>query len=433
MMRGVHHVHSVCRLPGVVLAAILAASGCLASFAAEAGGERGELRLKDGDVVALCGDSITSAGAYPLFLEMYGLVCRPEPKVTWLNFGRWGETARQFPPAMDASVLPAKPTVATICYGMNNCRSGRVIPEAGARGWADGEIMAVVRKFKEAGVRVIVLASPGCIDSTHFTLAQSKPPEPGPIEATQKNLAMLRDEARRLAAAEGLVFADMHAPMVEVMSKAKEKYGAGYAFAGGGGDGVHPGRAGHLVMTWVMLKALGYDGEIGTITVDFGQGGKAAASEGHKVLSAAGGAVEIESSRYPFCFLPDPNRPKDDKSANATTTVCDLFPFNRDLNRLTLVVKGARGRLKVTWGAQSREFEAAALEKGVNLAAEFVENPFRGQFAKILAAMEERNQCRRWLAREHKGDAGMQKRLDRALENMKVVPVRHTIKIEPAK
>jgi hypothetical protein len=225
----------------------------------------------------------------------------------------------------------------------------------------------------------------------------------------------------------------MHTPMVDVMAKAKEKYGAGYAFAGGGGDGVHPGRAGHLVMTWVMLKALGYDGDIGTITVDLGQGGKATATDGHKVLSSAGGSVEIESSRYPFCFLPDPNRPKEEKSANATTTVAGLFPFNQDLNRLTLVVKGGTGRLKVTWGTQSKEFDAAAREKGVNLAAEFVDNPFRGQFAKILAAMAERNQCRRWLAREYKGDAGMQKRLERALENMKVVPVKHTIKVEPVR
>ncbi|HOX04808.1 MAG TPA: GDSL-type esterase/lipase family protein [Planctomycetota bacterium] len=416
-----------------VAACLLLATVPVRAAAGEAAGAKPELKLKEGDIVALCGDSITSAGAYPLFMEMYQLVCRPEPKATLLNFGRWGETARQFPPVMDKDVLPAKPTVATICYGMNNCRSGKVMAEAGAKGWADGEILAVVKKFREAGVRVIVLASPGCIDSTHFTLSQSAPPQPGPIEATQKNLSMLRDEAKRLAAAEGLVFADMHTPMVEVMAKAKEKYGTGYAFAGGGGDGVHPGRAGHLVMAWVMLKALGYDGEIGTITVDLAQGGKAEASAGHKVLSAAAGSVELESARYPFCFLSDPNRPKEDKSANATTTVADLFPFNQDLNRLTLVVKGGTGRLKVTWGTQSKEFEAAALEKGVNLAAEFMDNPFRGPFAKVLAGMEERNQCRRWLANEHKGDAGMQKRLDRALENMKVVPVKHTIKVEPAK
>jgi len=392
-----------------------------------------DLKLKDGDVVALCGDSITSAGMYPLFMEIYGLACQPEPKVTLMNFGRWGETARQFPPVMDSSVLPAKPSVATICYGMNNCRSGKVMGEASAQGWADGEILSVVKKFKEAGVRIIVLASPGCVDSTHFTLSQSKPAEPGPIEATQKNLSMLRDQARRLAEAESLIFADMHTPMIEVMAKAKAKYGDGYPFAGGGGDGVHPGRAGHLVMAWVMLKALGYDGQIGTITVDLGQGGMAKASTGHAVRSAAGGAVELESTRYPFCFLNDPYRPAEKNSANATTTVHDLFPFNQDLNRLVLVVKGGKGRIKVTWGAQSREFDAVTLERGINLAAEFIENPFRAPFSKILTALSERNQCRKWLVGEHKGSESMQKRLEKAIEDTKVVPVRHTIWIETVK
>lgn len=391
-----------------------------------------ELSLKDGDIVALCGDSITSAGNYPLFMEIYQMACGPRFHATFVNCGRWGECAGDFPKSWDKDFLPAKSTVVTICYGMNNCRSGKVMSEDRAKSWADSEILTLVKKCREIGVRVIVLASPGCIDSTHFTLSQSKPPDPGPIEATQKNLSMLRDQAKRLAASEGLVFADVHTPMVEVMARAKEKYGASYPFAGGGGDGVHPGRAGHLVMAWAMLKALGYDGQIGTITVDLSQGGKATASEDHKVLSVTGGTVDLESTRYPFCFLPDPYRPTNTNSANATTTVRDLFSFNQDLNRMMLVVKGGVGRLTVTWGAQSRTFDAATLAKGVNLAAEFSENPFRAPFAKILAALSERNQCRKWLAGEHKGSEGMQKRLEKAIEDTKVVPVRHTIKIEPA-
>jgi lysophospholipase L1-like esterase len=413
------------RMRAVAAAFLLVGSASLS--AADTG--RPELQLKDGDVVALCGDSITSAGSYPLFLELYQTVCQPAPRVTLLNFGRWGETARQLPPIMDATVLPSKPTVATICYGMNNCRSGKVMSDEAAKGWADGEILAVVKKFRDAGTRVIVLASPGCIDSTHFTLSQSKPPEPGPIEATQKNLSLLRDQAKRLAGAEKLIFADMHTPMVDVMAKAKARYGAAYAFAGGGGDGVHPGRAGHLVMTWVLLKALGYDGSIGTITLDLATG-KAAATEGHTVIAATADRVEVESARYPFCFLPDPNHPAATNSANATTTVCDLFPFNEDLNRFTLIVKGGTGKYRVTWGTRTREFDAAALANGINLAAEFIDSPFCGPFAKIQSALEERNQCKRWLANEYKGNAGIQQRFERAVERAKVVPVKHAIRIE---
>ena len=65
---------------------------------------------------------------------------------------------------------------------------------------------------------------------------------------------------------EGVVFANVLDPMIDVMTKAKAKYGHDYHLAGG--DGVHPDRNGHLVMAYAFLKALGCDGNIGSITVD---------------------------------------------------------------------------------------------------------------------------------------------------------------------
>ncbi len=66
----------------------------------------------------------------------------------------------------------------------------------------------------------------------------------------------------------------------------------------------------------------------------------------------------------------------------------EFFPFNQDLNRLTLVVTGAAAekKYKVTWGKESKEFTGEALGKGINLAAEFLENPFADAFAKSVDA-----------------------------------------------
>ena len=147
-----------------------------------------------------------------------------------------------------------------------------------------------------------------------------------------KTLGEERDIAKEVAAKEGVVFADVFDPMVDVMTKAKAKYGKKYHVAGG--DGVHPGHNGHLVMAYAFLKALGVDGNIGTITVDLATG-NADATDGHKVLSAGQGTVEIESTRYPFCFYGDK---LDDP--NSTKGVLEFLPFNQELNRLTLVVKG---------------------------------------------------------------------------------------------
>ncbi len=95
------------------------------------------------------------------------------------------------------------------------------------------------------------------------------------------------------------------------------------------------------------------------------------------MVSCRDGVVELESSRYPFCFYGDPSK------TSATSGVIEFFPFNQDLNRLTLVVKEPAGRYKVTWGKTSKEFSAEQLSTGINLAAEFIDNPFSEPFQKV--------------------------------------------------
>ena len=223
-------------------------------------------------------------------------------------------------------------------------------------------------------MRTIVIGSPGCVDTDKFR---------GPKFSAvyNKTLGELRDIAREVAEANGVAFADVHTPMMEAMKKAKAKYGKEYHV--GGGDGVHPDANGHLVMAYAFLKALGCDGDIGKITVDLGAN-KATAEHGHKVLSCDGGKVEIESTRYPFCFSGDP------KTTSATTGMIEFIPFNQDLNRFTLVVENAPAdKCKVTWGKSSKEFSKDQLAKGINLAAEFIDNPFSEPFRKVDAAVRE--------------------------------------------
>ena len=65
-----------------------------------------------------------------------------------------------------------------------------------------------------------------------------------------------------------------------------------------------------------------------------------------------------------------------------------LVPFNQELNRFLLVAKnGTANRYRVTWGDTSKSFSAAQLSAGVNLADEFVTNPFSAAFAKVDGAV----------------------------------------------
>src|ERR1019366_926591 len=90
---------------------------------------------------------------------------------------------------------------------------------------------------------------------------------------------------------------------------------------------------------------------------------------------------EVESSRYPFCFTDDTSNPV------STRSILPCVPFNDDLNRLMLVVTHAPARTKVTWGAGSRVYSAEELARGVNLAGDFLQNPFSEAFAQVHAAV----------------------------------------------
>jgi len=99
---------------------------------------------------------------------------------------------------------------------------------------------------------------------------------------------------------------------------------------------------------------------------------------GHTVDSCQKGELHVTSTRYPFCFTGNPG------DSNSDRDIVQFFPFNQDLNRLTLVVHHATApQVKVTWGSESHVYTADQLEAGINLAADFVNNPFVPAFTKL--------------------------------------------------
>ena len=281
-------------------------------------------KLQPGDYVAVIGDSITEQQLYSLYIEDYLLMCQPARDLRVTQFGWGGETAPGFANRMANDMLRFGATAATTCFGMNDGRYAPMSPATG-EAYLKGQ-KSIVRQLKEAGVRFIVVGSAGCVDADTFSNHNAER-----AKMYNETLSAMRDIARQVAEEEGVAFANVLDPMIDVMTKAKAKYGHDYHLAGG--DGVHPDRNGHLVMAYAFLKALGCDGNIGSITVDLNQN-KAEASDGHKVLSCDRGVVEIESSRYPFCFYGDPAQ------TGSTRGVIEFLPFNEQLNRLTLVVQG---------------------------------------------------------------------------------------------
>ena len=330
-----------------------------------------DAKLAPNDLLAIIGDSITEQKAYSVYMEDYLLMCKPVEPIRVMQFGWGGETSWGYFARMKNDTLRFSPTAATTFYGMND---GGYSPQNPLKHkhYYDNQT-TIVAGLKKAGVRLIVVGSPDPVDTFSFHH------DPKAADMYNKTLADERDVAKQVATEQQVQFADVYGTMIDAMTAAKVKYGVDYLVCGG--DGVHPGANGHLVIAYTFLKALGCDGNIGTITVDLAAD-TAQATDGHKIVSMKNGVAEVESSRYPFCFTGDP------KSPNATTGIIEFFPFNQDLNRFQLIVTGAKSpKLKVTWGKSSKVYSADDLAKGINLAAEFLDNPFSEQFAKVDQAV----------------------------------------------
>ena len=82
----------------------------------------GTLLLRKGDRLAIIGDSITEQKMYSRLIETYLTVCWPELQITARQYGWSGEKADGFLRRMDQDCLRFEPTIATLCYGMNDAK-----------------------------------------------------------------------------------------------------------------------------------------------------------------------------------------------------------------------------------------------------------------------------------------------------------------------
>lgn len=336
----------------------------------------GELILRRGDRLAICGDSITEQRKYSRIIETYLTACTPQLEVAVRQYGWSGEKTDGFLRRMEQDCLRFEPTIATLCYGMNDARY-RPYDATNGRWYAD-HYRAIVRKFQDAGARVVV-GSPGCAGKT-ASWVESRA---GTLDQQNVALCALRDLAMDVAQSEEAAFADVFWPMLQAQVFAPGQHGAteDHPYEVAGEDGIHPDWAGHVIMAYAFLRALGLDGAIAEIDVNLADG-KATASAGHEVRVFADGQLHLVSDRYPFCAAGPVDR--DDSIRSGTT----LVPFYDDLSRFTLrVVGGTANRYRITWGEQSRDYAADDLASGVNLAEDFPENPFGDAFARVDEAV----------------------------------------------
>ena len=335
----------------------------------------GPLLLKQGDRLAIIGDSITEQKIYSRIIETYLTVCVPQLEIQARQYGWSGERTEGFLKRMDQDCLRFNPTVATLAYGMNDTRYRPFDMLNGQ--WYHDHYSEVVAKLKNSGAKVVV-GSPGCAGKI-ATWVRSRS---GTLDEHNLHLCALRDIALQVAEEQDVAFADIFWPMYQQQILAARKYGTAekpYEIAGR--DGIHPGGAGHLMMAYSFLRAMGLNGEIAAIKFD-SQADTATASEGHKIEQCDQGVISLTSQRYPFCA----DGPVD--SDNSIRSGMSLVPFDQDLNRFMLFVTRLNSpKAKITWGQHSVVVSAEQLANGVNLTTLFPKNPFHAAFNAVDSAV----------------------------------------------
>ena len=360
----------------------------------------GEPLPKCGDFIAMGGDSITHMSHYSRFVEVYLLATRPDLDLRVMKIQRWcGGRAEDYArETLEEELLPAKPNIFVVCFGMND--GNGAAPNAATERGYEAALTTIVERNRANGTTT-VLCSPGVVDemsyrnatlaAAEFNRANGTPSQGdetgGNTSATVYNrtLSGLRGVACRVADKEKMPFADVYDAMWKVMQAAKAGYGDTWPRVDSSNfadrrfmmfsDGVHPCVSAHIPMAFSVLKALGFDGAIGGIHLNWSSG-VVHTDGGQKAALTDKGSIAVESSRLPFCFF-------DDSVANEVYPnvpyryVLQHCPFNQELNRYMLRVDGLPNKvIKVTWGGHSRCYTRNQLESGINLAAEFPDNPF---------------------------------------------------------
>ena len=353
----------------------------------------GDFLIRDGDRVVFLGDSITEQRLYTTYIEAYVVTRHPNWKLSFRNVGWGGDTSwlrqRAHPNegqlfaaeesaqqkmiedsvgrGLKRDVLPLKPTVVTVKFGMND-HSYQPFREDIFRAYTRSQA-EIAKVLGASGARLAML-TPQPIED--------KRPDPDK-DVRNVSLRKFSDGLKDVASRSGVPFVDQFDPYMAIMLSARTTNPSAVI---GGGDAVHPGPAGQTIMAWAILKSLGAASLVSRAEID-GVGNKVTASEGCRInnLKVAGGVVEFDrvDDSLPM--------PIDARAEPALK----LAPILYDLNRYELRVTGLAGGLYEVkiHGEVSGRVTGEDLAKGRNAAT--TSGPITRQAQQVLAQIVRKN------------------------------------------
>lgn len=377
----------------------------LVSLLAARSAHAAEFPLKDGDVWVMAGDSITAQHLHSNYFEAFCYARYPKLKFAFRNSGVGGHTIPSTLARFDYDVAGWKPTVISVELGMND--SGGTLTDKFVENMG-----TMVERIRKAGARPVILSASPVNDGNTLTSLNGRN-----VRLHEYAVAL-----GNFCAKEKIPYADQFTPLVDVWGKNKpQEILAGNLAtvramsANDGlegvehlrsfvklyderrikpismqGDPVHPGPCGQLMMAASLLKGLGAEPFVSTVSVDAG----AASGDPSAAVKAKGcevTAVKLADGVLSFDRLDEcqPFPIPDD-----ARSVLPLAPDVLALSQYTLAVTNlAPGKYLVKIdGKPCTTTTAEALAKGVNLtdlspAPGGEANPINAQSQTILRAV----------------------------------------------
>lgn len=322
---------------------------------------RAEL-FKDGETVCFLGDSITAGGRYQNIIADYYLTRFPERTIHFVGAGRSGDSAGGSLMRLKEDVIDRKPTSVAIMFGMNDVGRGAYVANPNDNQKAaqqqalnryKANMETVVGRIRaEAANPKLLFITPSPFDQT--VVLDKDNNQPGCNDGLGRCAAIVRE----LAAKNDGTVVDFHGPMT-ALNLEQQKQDSKWTIVGG--DRVHPGAPGHLMMAWLFLKTQGAPSVVSKVTLD------AASGRVVENVNAEVTAVTKNDAGVTFTVLekalPFPIDP-------AAKAVLGLLPIETDLNQEILSVRGlAFGNYDLTIdGVAVGRYSAPQLEHGINLA-----------------------------------------------------------------
>ncbi len=361
--------------------------------------------FKNGETVCFLGDSITARGSTQTVVSDYYLTRFPDRTVRFVNAGRSGDSAGGALGRIQEDVIDHKPTSVAIMFGMNDVGRGNYVAnptEAQTKrqqqsldGYKANMEKVVARIRAEAGDPKLYFMTPSPFDQT--VVLERDNNQPGCNDGLGRCATIVRD----LAAKNNGTVVEFHTPMT-ALNLEQQKKDPKWTIVGG--DRVHPGPPGHLMMAWLILKTQGAPAVVSQVKVDAASA-RVVGSANAEVTGVAkrGGVIAFTVSEKALPFPIDP----------AAKPLLALVPVVKDLNQETLAVTGlpvGNYELKID-GEEVAQHASDEWARGVNL-AELDATPQMKQARRVAQLNEQRRNAeaqacsllntRRWMQSHYK-------------------------------